>query len=126
MPVWTVLYFHQYLNFARHVGGVAYWTISGRIGALKTLGRGIVFDVAAPSAPTMPTVGLEVIVAAGLVCCWIKPGFDEVQNPPTQGIFDDVVIQSELGRLAGIISHLTWLWLGRTVSSPGLFSVFLE
>lgn len=44
--------------------GVAYWTISGRIGALKTLGRGIVFLVAAPSAPIMPTVGRLVMFAA--------------------------------------------------------------
>ena len=41
----------------------AYWTISGRIGALKTLGRGCVSLPAAPSAPWMVTVGRLVIVA---------------------------------------------------------------
>jgi len=36
----------------------SYWTISGRIGELKTAGRAWVCPLLAPSAPTIPTVGL--------------------------------------------------------------------
>lgn len=42
----------------------SYWTISGRIGALKTLGRGCVCSLAEPSAEMMVTVGRLVMLAA--------------------------------------------------------------
>ena len=40
----------------------SYWTMSGRIGELKTAGRGWVDPLAVPSAEMMPTVGLEDIL----------------------------------------------------------------
>ena len=42
--------------------GTSYWTMSGRIGELKTAGRGWVDPLAVPSAEMMPTVGLEDIL----------------------------------------------------------------
>lgn len=46
-------------------GGVfSYWTMSGRIGALKTLGSGWVSLEAAPSAPWMVTVGRLAILSS--------------------------------------------------------------
>lgn len=51
--------------FPSLVGGVgseiSYWTMSARMGALKTLGRGWVFWLAAPSAPMMVTVGRDIL-----------------------------------------------------------------
>jgi hypothetical protein len=41
----------------------SYWTMSGRMGALKTLGRGWLASPALPSAEMMETVGLLVILA---------------------------------------------------------------
>lgn len=41
--------------------------MSGRIGALKTLGRGWLDSLAEPSAEIMVTVGLEVILAVIVV-----------------------------------------------------------
>ena len=38
----------------------SYWTMSARMGALKTLGRGWVFWLAAPSAPMIVTVGRDI------------------------------------------------------------------
>jgi hypothetical protein len=46
---------------------VAYWTMSARMGALKTLGKGWVFWLAAPSAPMMVTVGRDILTAMWLV-----------------------------------------------------------
>ena len=42
---------------------VAYWTISGRIGAVNTAGRGCVAPEGLPSAVAMETVGREAIVS---------------------------------------------------------------
>lgn len=41
--------------------------MSGRMGALKTLGRGWLASLAEPSAEMMVTVGLEVILAVIVV-----------------------------------------------------------
>ena len=40
-----------------------YWTMSGRIGDLKTAGRGCVDPLGVPSAPAMVTVGRVVMFA---------------------------------------------------------------
>lgn len=57
--------------FPSLVGGVgseiSYWTMSARMGALKTLGRGWVFWLAAPSAPMMVTVGRDILSTVWLV-----------------------------------------------------------
>lgn len=42
----------------------SYWTMSGRMGALKTFGRGWVLEEALPSAEMMVTTGRLVILAA--------------------------------------------------------------
>ena len=49
------------------IANSSYWTMSGRIGALKTLGRGWLASLAEPSAEMMVTVGLEVILACVVV-----------------------------------------------------------
>jgi hypothetical protein len=46
---------------------LAYWTISGRIGAEKTCGSGWEASPALPSAEMMETVGLLVMLAVVLV-----------------------------------------------------------
>ena len=43
--------------------GMPYWTMSARIGALKTFGRVAVSLLAAPSAPMMVTVGRDIFAA---------------------------------------------------------------
>ena len=68
MPVWTLLYKKSELCTLPHKAYYTYWTISGRIGALKTLGSGWVAFPAAPSPEMMLTVGLLVIFACWLVC----------------------------------------------------------
>lgn len=50
----------------------AYWTMSGRIGALKTFGRVRVSLPAAPSAPWTVTVGREDMVAVWLVLLSVR------------------------------------------------------
>ena len=39
------------------MAGLSYWTMSGRIGALNTAGRGIVSGNLSPSAEAIDTVG---------------------------------------------------------------------
>lgn len=46
--------------------------MSGRIGALKTLGRGWLDSLAEPSAEMMVTVGLEVILAVLFVVAVVE------------------------------------------------------
>ena len=50
----------------------SYWTMSARMGALKTLGRGWVFWLAAPSAPMIVTVGRDILVDSVCSCVSIK------------------------------------------------------
>jgi hypothetical protein len=61
IPVWTLLDSSsaQFCPLALHAvrGEFSYWTTSGRIGELKTAGRGWVSPVLEPSPPKMPTVG---------------------------------------------------------------------
>ena len=54
------------MMMALNVGGYrrSYWTISGRMGALNTAGRGCVFPLALPSLPAMVTVGRVAIVGS--------------------------------------------------------------
>ena len=47
----------------RTLNADAYWTMSGRIGDLKTAGRGCVDPLGVPSAPAMVTVGRVVMSA---------------------------------------------------------------
>ena len=49
-PAWSVVLGSEF----------SYWTMSARMGALKTLGRGWVFWLAAPSAPMIVTVGRDI------------------------------------------------------------------
>ena len=49
-PAWSVVLESEF----------SYWTMSARMGALKTLGRGWVFWLAAPSAPMIVTVGRDI------------------------------------------------------------------
>ena len=50
-PAWSVVVLESEFS---------YWTMSARMGALKTLGRGWVFWLAAPSAPMIVTVGRDI------------------------------------------------------------------
>lgn len=58
----------------------AYWTMSGRIGALNTSGRGCVCSLALPSAEMIVTTGLLVILSAVVVV--VSPSRLEVENCP--------------------------------------------
>jgi len=58
----------------------SYWTMSGRIGALKTFGNGWVASLALPSAEMMVTVGRVVILSAVLVC---RVSSCKTSNPQT-------------------------------------------
>lgn len=56
-PAWSVVLKSEF----------SYWTMSARMGALKTLGRGWVFWLAAPSAPMIVTVGRDISSTVWLV-----------------------------------------------------------
>ncbi len=49
-----------------------YWTISGRIGEVKTFGSGWVTPLAVPSADRIVTVGLDAISVICRVCCRLR------------------------------------------------------
>ena len=57
-PAWSVVLESEF----------SYWTMSARMGALKTLGRGWVFWLAAPSAPMIVTVGRDILTVCILFC----------------------------------------------------------
>jgi hypothetical protein len=70
MPVWTVLSSDQPLFLL--IAGLPYWTMSGRMGELKTAGKGWVLPEPLPSPPMIPTVGrFDILIdMREEVCCY--------------------------------------------------------